>query len=209
MKINLAKIRLPGFFAKQKKELLSSGLIMLAICASCALVLSGLSSLLSPQIEKNATAALMSAMQRVLPADEYVNTGFENKEEDKVVSVYEARSGETLLGYCVEATADDYGEEMRVCVAVDTEDKVIAVEIISISGKDSTVSKVKDSSFLSQFVGKSGNITAVRGIAKADTQVSEVSEASASSKAVAECVNRAVAAVSQIEAEKAKEAAGL
>lgn len=206
MKINLAKIKLLGFWAEQKKELLSSGLIMLVICASCALLLSGVSSLLSAQIEKNSTAALMSAMQRVLPADEYVQSGFENKEEDWVLSVYEARSGETLLGYCVETTADDYDGKLRVCVAVDTEDKVIAVEIISISGKDIAGSKVNDSLFLSQFKGKSGNITAVKGTAKTDAQVSAVSGAIEASQAVAECVNHAVAAVSQIEAEKAKEA---
>ncbi len=208
MKIKLAKIKPPSFWAKQKKELLSSALIMLAVCASCALLLSGLSSLLSGRIEENVTSALMAAMKRALPADEYVQSGFENK-EDKVLSVYEARSGETLLGYCVETTASDYDGEINVCVAVDTEDKVIAVEIISISGKNSAASKVKDSSFLSQFTGKSGNITAVIGTAKTDAQVSVVSGATVSSQAVTECVNHAVAAVSQIEAEKAKEAADI
>ncbi len=209
MKINLAKIKLPGFLVKQKKELLSSGLILLAICASCALLLSGVSSLLSGRIEENATAALMSAMERALPAGEYVQFGFESKEEDKVLSVYEARNDETLLGYCVETTASDYDGDMNVCVAIDTEGKVIAVEIISIWGKDIDGLKVNDSSFLSQFAGKSGNITTVNGMAKTDTQVSAVSGATASSQAVAECVNHAVAAVSQIEAEKAKEAAGI
>lgn len=209
MKINLKKIKPPSLSAEQKKEMLRAALVLLAVCASCALLLSGLSLLLSARIEANTASALTSAMARVLPADEYVQVDFENKEEDKVLSIYEARSGDALLGYCVETTARDYDGEMTVCVAVDTDDKVIAVEIISMSGKNGVGSKVKDSSFLTQFEEKSGTVTAVKGMPKTEAQVSAVSGATTSSQAVAECVNHAVAAVSQIEAEKAKEAASI
>ena len=123
---------------------------------------------------------------------------------NNVSAVYEARTGDELIGHCVHATAEDYDGEMTVVVAVDKEGAVVAVEVVSMP--EGVGTKVRDTSFLSQFVSKTGKVECVGEITD-EGQVVAVSGATASSDAVTECVNGALAAVSQIYAEKAKEAA--
>lgn len=191
---------------EQKKGILCAATTLFAVCASAALVLSGINELVFGVIEDNTRAPVRAAMERVLPAEEYREVEFEFEEAHGVAAVYEAEGADGLSGYCVEAKAQNYDEKMTVVVAVNAEGKVIAVEVVSIpEGADT---RVRDKSFLSQFAGKGGKLTAVLSAPKGDTQISAITGAEEISKAVTECVNHAVEAVSQLEAEKAKEAAG-
>jgi len=197
---------LPPLDKEQKKELFRTALVFTAVCASAALLISGLNVLLSGTIEKNLNAPRYAAMGKVLAAESYELLDYELEEAHGVSAMYAAKNGEEIIGYCAEVTAADYNGEMAVVVGVNTEYKVTAVEILQMP--DGVGTKVRSSQFLSQYAAKSDKLTAVLGTPKDDTQVSAISGATASSKAVTECVNHAVEAVSQIAAEKAKEATG-
>ena len=201
------KIKLPSLSSEQKKELLCGLAILFGICVVAAILLCGTNLLVSDTIEANVTAPVKAAMQRVLPASEYRTIESSAKAADGVSEIYEAYDGETLSGYCVISTASDYDGEVELVVAVDKEDKVIAVEIISMTGNAGVGSKVNNSNFLGQFAKKGGKITAVKSTPKGEAQIAAVSGATASSNAVTEGVNRAIEAISQLEAEKTKEAA--
>lgn len=193
----------PRFSAEQKKEILRASLILFAICAVCVLLLIGTNMLISQFVDDSIAAPVRAVMERLLPADEYSPVEFDFEESNGVSAVYEASSGEDFLGYCVETTAADYDGEMTAIVVVDADAKVAAVEIVSMP--EGVGTKVKNSAFLSQFVSKSGKLTAVKSAPKDDSQIAAISGATASSNAVTECVNHALSAVSQISAEKAKE----
>ncbi|MBQ2840166.1 MAG: FMN-binding protein [Oscillospiraceae bacterium] len=205
--MKLPKINLPSLSKEQKTELLKTSLILAAVCVSAALVLSGLFALLSAKIDRNATADMLAVMPRIFPADKYEPVEFEFEEASGVTSIYGAVTDGELLGYCVSAVSKDYDGEIELAVAVDKENKVMAVEILSISGAAGIGVKVDDEKFLGQFAGKGGKITAVKGAVRNDSDITVISGATASSNAACDAVNHAVAAVSQLEAEKAKEGA--
>ena len=204
--MNKKSLRFPKLETEQKKELVHICLVFFAVCAVCALVLSGVNQILSGVFEKNTDAPLRVAMEKVFPATEHTLVDFEFEEANGVSAVYGAYDEDKLLGYCVVTVAPDHDGEMKAVVAVDTEEKVLAIEVMSMP--DGVGIKVKAYSFLSMFKGKRGKLTVVKGQAKNDSQIAAISGATVSSEAVTLCVNRALAAVSQISAEKAKEGEG-
>ena len=198
-----ALITLSELSPERKREFWVSVLSLFIVTASSALILSGIYSLVEGVIEERREAPILAAAARVMPADRHVRSEFDTDDVNGVEAVYEAMAGDTVIGYCVHSIAEDFNGEMTVVSAVDMEGKIVAVEVVSMP--DGVGTKVRNSSFLAQFALKSGKVESVSEV-KNESQIVAVSGATASSKAVTECVNHALSAVSQIFAEKAKEA---
>ncbi len=195
------KLKFSG--SEKKKNTIRSTLVLFVLALSSAILLSGLNEVMNADERNKTDADMVEVMHRILPASEYKITETEYKKTEEIHAVYEAYNGEELIGYCVEVEVKDHMDTLSLAVAIDRQNTVCAVEITDMSENAGTGIKVKDASFLDSFKGKNSMITANKGTPKDNSHISVISGATISSKAVTKGVNEAIAAVSQIEAEKA------
>lgn len=186
---------------EQKKEILASVIVISAILIIITVLLGIVANLLSGITERNAKADVLAAMERVMPAENYEKSEMQFDAATRILSLYEAKKGDELVGYCVETEADGYENPIRVVVGVDANGAVTKVEVLSIAETSGYNSKIKGEDFLSSFVGKNEELTVVNGKADTSAKIVAVSGATVSSNGVKEGVNHAIAAVSQIRAE--------
>lgn len=193
-----------GSFVENKKKIMSYSLVLFVAAFASALLLAGVNELIHADDRNKTNSDTIDVMSRIFPAEEYKikENGFEKREE--IRAVYEAYDGGEIKGHCVEVKVKDHTDTLSLVVAIDGEMKVHAVEVTEMSENAGTGIKVKSSAFLANFKGKSNIITAIKGEPKEKNQISVISGATVSSKAVTEGVNMAIAAVSQIEADNVK-----
>lgn len=140
--------------------------------------------------------ARQAVMASVAPSD---TTAFSQLPCDPSMAdaMYAAWQGEALAGYCVEVTADGFGGPVRLMVGVDAQGSVTGVAVLSHSETPGLGDGVEDPAFLASFSGLSGTVRVGSGA----NAVSAVSGATESSRAVAQGVNQALAAVAAYSAE--------
>lgn len=197
------EIRLPKISKAELWKFSKPTLIIVAVMASCALILSGIYALTNGFAEKYEQKILFAAMQKVLPAEQYDMIDFDFEESNRIKSMYSAVNGGVLSGYCIETTEEGIGGEMRIVVGVNAESKITKVEIVSMKESEGVGKKVADASYLSQYEGKSGTLTAVKSTVRDNSQISIISGATVSSEAVCRAVNHALAAMTQLKAKEA------
>lgn len=200
-KFSLPKISFREIPAEKKKETLSNSLVFVAALVVIALLLGGVHNLLNPVISGMAESKLIGEMEKIIPARKYNKLDFEFDKADSIISAYEAKNGTELIGYCIETQSQGYEGPIRILVGLDAEGVVSGVEILSINETTGYGSRVNDKTFLSQFEGKSKELTLVRGKADTDEKILAISGATVSSNAIKNGVNNAVAAVSQVRAD--------
>ena len=162
---------------------------LLGICAVVALLLGIVNSLTEPVILKMQEEKTAAAMAQVLAADDY---RAKTVSHENVSAMYEAVSDGAVVGYVVEVTTNGFGGAINMVVGVDVDGKVTGVSVIKDSETANLGTKVtRTQSVLDRFIGLSGNITVNSG----ENRFDGVTGATVSSKAVAEGVNTALAAV--------------
>lgn len=87
---------------------------------------------------------------------------------------------------------------LDLLIAMNTDGSVKAVSVVSVTDTPGLGTKVNDSTFLAQFSGRIGQLTAVKNQPKSDNEVQAVTGATYSSKGVTEAVNIAVEVYSQL-----------
>ena len=197
------KINLPKISKQELWVFMKPTLILVAVMASCAIVLSGIYALTNGFAEKYEQRILSAAMEKVLPAERYDVIEFDFEEANRIESMHSAVNGGAISGYCIETTEEGIDGEMRLVVGIDAESKITKVEIISMKESEGVGKKVAEESYLSQFEGKSGTLTAVKSTVRGESDISIISGATVSSEAVCRAVNHALAAVSQLKAKEA------
>ena len=140
--------------------------------------------------------ARQAVMASVAPSD---TTAFSQLPYDPsmVDDMYAAWQGESLAGYCVEVTADGFGGPMKLMVGISAQGSVTGVAILSHSETPGLGDGVDDADFLERFLDLSGTVR----IGTGSNAVEAVSGATESSRAVAQGVNQALAAVAAYSAE--------
>lgn len=140
--------------------------------------------------------ARQAVMASVAPSD---TTAFSQLPYDPsmVDDMYAAWQGEALAGYCVEVTADGFGGPMKLMVGVSAQGAVTGVAILSHSETPGLGDGVDDAAFLDRFLDLSGTVR----IGTGSNAVEAVSGATESSRAVAQGVNQALAAVAAYSSE--------
>lgn len=206
-KFSFPKISFKEVSAEKKKEILKSALTVALASIAAAIVLGGVSNLLGEIAAKNADKRVYDAMERLMPDATYekLMPGFDSAAS--FVTLYEAKKNGELSGYCVRTSSQGYENLIDMLVALDTEGKVIGVEILSIDETIGYGKNIEGEEFLSQFEGKNEELAVVRGKADVSSKISAVSGATVSSNAVKEGVNRAIATVSQLRADAEEKAA--
>jgi len=162
---------------------------LLGICAVVALLLGIVNSLTEPVIRKMQEEKTAAAMAQVLAADDY---RAKTVSHENVSAMYEAVSGGEVVGHVVEVTTNGFGGAINMVVGVDMEGKVTGVSVIKDTETANLGTKVtRTQSVLDRFIGLGGTITVNSG----ENRFDGVTGATVSSKAVAEGVNTALAAV--------------
>ena len=186
---------------KDVLNIVSVGVKLFLITAISALVLAVVNNITAPIIEENTVEKQEIAMKSVITKA----VRFEKADMSQlalvelpcaVTNVYNAvDSHDATIGYAVMVSTGGYGGEMLLTVGIDRELKVTGIDVISHSETPGLGAKCTSDEFKSQFIGKSEGIEVVKKEA-GDNEIDAISSATITSKAVTNCVNSALSAVS-------------
>ncbi len=164
------------------KYYIKTGVILLVIAAVIATMLAVVNYFTKDKIAENEFAAMKETIEKMFSDCDSIKE-VEKNFEGNVNAAYAVYSSDKKIGTCVKVEPIGFKDKITVIVGVDTDGKCIGVEIISISDTPGVGTKVKDSAYLSGYVGLDGE-----GAAKYDT----IAGATISSAAVREGVKEAL-----------------
>lgn len=181
---------------KNIKEIIRIGFILFAITAISALLLAYANKTTAPLIAENNQKKTDAAMKVVFPDGD----SFEKLEieAENVTEAYAAKdsSGNTI-GACIVSSDKGYGGEIKIIAGFDKDKKITGVDILTHSETPGLGANAANPEFKNQFAGKTSPIEAVKGDA-GENQISAMSGATITSKAVTRAVNSAAAAADNI-----------
>lgn len=177
------------------RSIIKTGAILLAIGFICTLILSVCNYLTKDKIASLALETEQAAMREVLP-EAKIFVKCSNSENGIVKDVYEGKDeDENIVGYCVKVNPVGYGGEISMVVGVDTDGVVTGVKITSMSETPGLGANAKNPAFTDAYKGKTSGIKVRKSGVPADDEISAISSATITSKAVTEGVNVAVETV--------------
>ena len=177
------------------KDAIVTALKLFIITAVAALCLAFANKVTFDTIQQNAIKTEQEALGEVLPAGERFETTeipAVSVEGVTVEKVNVAMSGDKVVGYVVTVVSNaGYGGDIKVMVGIDKDMAVTGVEILESSETAGLGANASKPNFINQFLGAKNNLTVVKGAAGPD-QISAISSATITSKAVTSCVNAAL-----------------
>lgn len=171
---------------------LSVRLFIIAMVA--ALALAATNMITKGPIEQQALETATAARQQVMPADDFQKVDVDKLIGDdagmaSVKDIYLAKKGGETVGATVELAAKGYGGDIILTVGVNMDGSVNGMTVNSHSETASLGSRVTEEGFQAQFPGK--DATQPVGVGSGDNDISAISGATISSRAVAEGVTTA------------------
>lgn len=163
------------------KDIIRLGGILCMITLIITLALAGANYLTKDRIADNNIQKEIMARREVIDADSF---------DPLTKSIYAAKKAGKTQGYCVNVAPKGYGGDIRMIVGVDTEGTVTGVKIISHSETAGLGARVRESTFIDQFKGKTS--------AALGENIDAISGATVSSRAVTEGVNDALSVLNNI-----------
>ena len=183
-------------------------LLPIVTIALAAAILLGMSFGLNGIAAKNAQAEHLKVMQTLLPGSESFTVEPYAGEDANIRSVHKAENG-----YVIETATQGYAGQIVMLIGVSKEGKVTGLTVRSMSETLGLgMNALTDWEFLAQFLNTEGGVAigtagedAFSGATGSDTAETEtyvdgISGATVTSKAIARCVNSAVAYVTGADA---------
>lgn len=181
------------FLKNNKNDIFKPIIVLFCICIVISLALSLTNKLTVGRIENLQKENEKTTMSKLLKADSFEVVEFEKKFE---LNLAKNKQGETV-GYIFVTSEKGYGGEVSVMTAIGVDGKVENVAILDAANETPGLGQnVTKEDFYSQFKDKSGEITVVKGDG-GENNVSAVTGATISSKAVTGAVNKALANFSE------------
>lgn len=151
-------------------------------------------------IAEQRLAKVNAAMAEVLPAKDYEKLDIADKGlEEIVLEVYAAKDENgNVVGYCVKTAPAGYGGAIEMITGIDANSLVTGVDIVNMSETAGLGTKTDDAEWLGQYIGKGSDVAVTTSITPAENEVSAVSGATVSSKAVTRGVSAAINAANQV-----------
>ena len=175
---------------------------LFVITAVAALCLAVVNKITSPVILANNNALEVRSKQEVLPeAKEFTSSEIpaitENGTTINRLDVGISADNAKICGYVVVVTSHEgYGGDIKVMVGVDKNLKVTRAKIMEMSETAGLGANASNPQFIDQFKGADDKLSVVKGEAR-DGEVSAISSATVTSKAVTNCVNSALEAANK------------
>jgi len=171
-------------------------LVLLVISVAVALLLSFTNSITKEKIAENTIKEQNEAKQSVLPAaSEFIDLEYQN---GNVNAVFQAVSGEKMLGWCVNVTAYGYGGAIDIMVGVNPDLTLSGVKVVSNSETAGLGAKCADDTFSGQFLGKFAPLSVIKNGTADDNEIVAITGTTVTSKAVTNGVNSAIEAVKAV-----------
>ncbi len=185
------------------KDTIVTALKLFVITAVAALCLAVVDGVTKPIIAENSFAAEQEALRKVLSGaekfDEYKGEAVVADSSATIEKINIGKKDSEVMGYVVNVVSSEgYGGDIKVMVGIGKDMAVERIEILESSetaGLGANASKPK---FADQFKGAKDTLTVVKGAAK-EGEISAISSATITSKAVTSCVNSAVAAAKAVQ----------
>ncbi|MBR2717872.1 MAG: FMN-binding protein [Clostridia bacterium] len=174
--------------APQKKQLPAFLILtIISVVAACVLALTNM--ITAGPIAEHAMAALKDAFNAVMPAETYEEMTL--PADSEVSSLYAAKNGGEVIGYCVTAASNGYGGPVAVTLGVDLEGVVTGCSVGDTSFAETAGfgMRAKEASFQEQFPG----ISAIDG-----GSFEALSGATVTSEAVRASVNKGLKCVAEV-----------
>jgi len=181
----------------KNKDIFAVALKLFIITAVSALCLAAINKVTTPVIEKNNKEIEIKAQQELLPAAEVFLESEKPESTRQGITINNFNAGMKdgeVCGYVATVTSNaGYGGDIKVMVGIDKAVKVTNVKIIQSSETAGLGQNASKPEFISQYAGADSSLTVVKGEAK-QGEISAISSATITSKAVTECVNAAIEA---------------
>ncbi len=178
------------------KETILVSLKLFIITAIAALCLAVVNKITFPIIEENRELAEIEAQKELLPVavefkeSELIEAKSDTVEIGKISVGLDDKN--VPVGYVVTAISNAaYGGEIKVMVGVDKEGSVTRVKIAESAETPGLGARASKPEFTDKFIGVNSELRVVKGEAK-ENEISAISSATITSKAVTSCVNAAM-----------------
>lgn len=169
------------------------GLILLTIAAICGLLLGWVSGVTKNPIAIQQKKTLDEANMAILPVAKEFMVREDIKSEGVVLEVTEGKDGKEVKGYTIKLSPKGYAGAIDMIVGISTEGKVTGVKILNHSETPGLGAKATDPAFYGQYKDKlAEELEVVKGLASAENQISAITGATITSKAVTLGVNEAI-----------------
>ena len=173
------------------RSIVTVGWKLLLICAVIAGVVSFVYTVTLDTYQQNLDREIRQSMAVIFDASETDVLDlevYEGELDEGIEAIYTVKLNGETVGYCVNVLGKGFGGNINLMVGYQPDKSIRGVSIVSHSETPGVGSKVGDSAYLSQYDGRSGKLTISK---RGGTDITAVSGATISSKAVHEAILRA------------------
>jgi electron transport complex protein RnfG len=172
---------------KDVKSIIVTAVSLFLICAVSAGLVAFVNSATKDRIADPAAAAENEARKEVLPAAEE----FEEITLSSGAAGFLGKAGGETAGYVFTASANGYGGPVKVIVGFAPDGTVTGVKILSLSETPGLGMKAQDENWLEQFKDTDGELKVMKPEATQKNEISALTSATITSKAMVQAVNAA------------------
>lgn len=170
------------------KHIVKTAVSLFLICAVSAGLLAWVNGVTSPLIAENSKKTADEAKRLLISqATEFTD---ETDENGNTYSV--ATADGACVGYVFTTSAAGYGGDIEVMTGISVDGTVTGISILSIDETPGLGMNAKKESFYSQYSGKTGPFDVIKGSTPKGNEISAITSATITSKAVTAAVNKAV-----------------
>lgn len=179
------------------KTAIAISLKLLIICAVIAGVVSFVYSVTIDAYNQNLENEKKLALKGIFAESDTDVIDYETLENkpEGVNDIYIVHKNDESVGFCVNLTAKGFGGNMTLMIGYNYNGTIKGVQVISHSETPGVGTKALVDGHLSQYNGKSGELTIAKG---SSADISAVSGATISSKAINSAINVANSAISNL-----------
>lgn len=175
------------------KKTIKLGIVLLLISGLAGVLLGFVHDITLEPIAKTEAAAKQKAMNEILPdADEFKVSQVQLT--DKVLEVNEGYKDGKIVGYAIKVSPKGYSGAIEMMVGVSTSGEIGGIKILKHTETPGLGANAPNPEFSGLFAGKSADSTlvVVKGASTSDNQISAITGATITSKAVVLGVNDAL-----------------
>ena len=188
---------------REAREIIRMVVTLFAISLICSSILGVVNAVTKDKIAEIEAETRAAAMREVLPdAETFTDVSDalseEFKTENTITGIFSATASDGAdAGYAVMVAPRGFGGEIVMIVGIGTDGAVTGVVITEMSETAGLGTKANDPAFLSQYAGKSGSLSVVKGEA-GENQISAITGATVTSRAVTTGVLAAMKAAAAV-----------